>query len=209
MPANLACIDGMPRLGVVLISAVLVSAWTADKVQAIPIAASAATAVAQSDAPILSAAPGHSVTYEIGDALNMAYVERDRMSSVDLLLRLQGVRFQGRIGRQQVEMTMEGSRIDGKIGERPIALSAERTGAQLHIDGMFGSRTISLTVDPRSLRGQVGPCQYELALQRRAYAGRVFCGSGAPLRMRLKIPVSLAAKGDVELSALLAALLVR
>jgi hypothetical protein len=54
----------------------------------------------------------------------------------------------------------------------------------------------------------VGLCRYDLSLLRGAYVGRVFCG-GDPLRMTLTIPVSLAARGDVELAALLTSILVR
>jgi hypothetical protein len=157
---------------------------------------------------IVTTKAGNAVEYEIGDALNMAYVERDRLDSVDVTLRRKRSRFFGRIGRQRVNISMEGSLISGTIGDRPISLRAERTMAQLHIDGAFGARAIALTVDPVSLRGQVGLCQYELSLQRGAYAGRVLCGADS-LRARLTIPVSLASRSDAELSVMLTALLVR
>jgi hypothetical protein len=158
---------------------------------------------------IVTTRPGNAVEYEIGDALNMAYVERDRLDSVDVTLRRRkGSHFSGRIGRQRVQISMDGSQISGTIGDRLISLRAERTGTQLHIDGAFGARAIALTMDPTSLRGQVGLCQYELSLQRGAYVGRVLCG-GNPLRVRLTIPVSLASRSDVELSVMLTALLVR
>lgn len=162
----------------------------------------------QDDAQIVATRPGNTVDYEVGDALNMAYVERDRLVSVDVILRRVRSRFHGQIGHQPVEITMEGSHIGGHIGNRTIVLLAVRASGQLHVDGMFGARSIALVVDPRSLRGQVGLCRYELSLQRGAYAGRVFCG-GAPLRMSLTIPVSLAARGDVEVAVLLTSLLVR
>ena len=154
------------------------------------------------------AQPGTSVASEIGDPLNTAYVERDRLESVDVVLRRHHAPYQGRIGHQRMEITMEGSHIGGLIGDRPISLRAERARGHLHVDGMFGARAIALTVHPPSLRGKVGPCRYDLSVPRDSYEGHVFCG-GYPRRMSFTLPVALAARGDVELSALLAALLVR
>lgn len=110
--------------------------------------ASGGTATSESP-QIVSTRPGNTVTYEIGDALNMAYVERDRLESVDVVLRRRRARFQGRIGRQRVEIDLQGSHIGGVIGDRPISLQAGRARGQLHVDGMFGAREIgSSTLSP-------------------------------------------------------------
>ncbi|HVZ73140.1 MAG TPA: hypothetical protein VHJ20_12250 [Polyangia bacterium] len=186
-----------------LVAASLVGSATG---RAAPDATAAVSADTARD-PIVTTCPGSAVEYELGDAQNLAYVQRDRLDSVDVQLRRRGSRLDGRIKRLRVELELNDGQIVGVFGDRSISLRTERLRGQLRIDGMFGARAIALTLDPQALLGEVGLCRFSLAQRRGSYVGHVFCG-GDPLRVRLTIPVSLAARGDVELAAMLTSLLV-
>jgi hypothetical protein len=78
----------------------------------------------------------------------------------------------------------------------------------LQVAGRFGSRGIALDLGPRLIAGEVGPCRYDLRLEGDEYLGTVGCGT-RPRSARLKLPVALIVRDDVELAAMLTALLAR
>jgi hypothetical protein len=156
---------------------------------------------------VLATQPGGTLSFEVGNALNVARIDREGVSSVDVKLRRSGDRLRGRVGRQPVSMVMEGSSVTGTVGDRPVQLLAQRVGDSLSVTGAFGARAISLRLGLRSLAGQVGPCQYQLTFDRTAYRGWVACG-GRPEGVRLSIPATLAARTDAEIAAIMTPLLV-
>ena len=117
-----------------------------------------------------------------------------------------GLLVNGSVGGEPVTMRLEPSRLDGHIGDNPIGLDVVRAGEELRIMGTFGVRAVALEVRATGIDGQVGPCFFRLAPEQGIYFGQVSCG-GPPRQVRLTIPVSLAARPDAELAAMLVSLL--
>jgi hypothetical protein len=155
---------------------------------------------------VFSTQPGSILSFEVGNALNIARIDRQGVSSVDVKLRRSGDHLRGRVGRLPVSMSLNGNEVTGRIGDRPVTLSAQRGGSGLSITGAFGARAVSLILSSRAVEGQVGPCRYQLTFDRNAYRGWVGCG-GHPEAVRLAMPATLAARSDVEVAALVTPLL--
>jgi hypothetical protein len=164
--------------------------------------------VAMLGAGVLEAAPGQTLRYAIGDDVEVANVNRDGLSSSDVNLRKTPGRLTGSVGSDSITMRLEPSRLDGRIGDNPIGLDVIRSGDGLQIMGTFGTRAVALEVRPRRIHGQVGPCFFRLAPDQGIYLGQVSCG-GPPRQVRLSVPVSLVARPDDELAAMLVSLLAR
>jgi hypothetical protein len=160
------------------------------------------------DNRLLKAMPGQTLRYSIGDNVQVADVSQGGFFSADVNLRTRPGRLNGSVGRQPVTMRLEPNRLDGHIGDDPIGLDVVRSGEELQIMGRFGTRAVALQVRPSAIDGQVGPCFFRLAPERGIYFGWVSCG-GPPRQVRLTLPVSLVARPDEELAAMLVSLLAR
>ena len=156
----------------------------------------------------LSARPGDSLFLIVGDRITTARVDRGGISSRGLSLQLSGDKLRGEVGGQRVEVELRGPRITGRIGRREIALEVGRTDAALKVTGQFGARAVSEELAPSAVTAEVGPCRYVLKFQKMEYAGQVGCGA-QPEPVRLRVPVALIARRDVEIAALFTALLAR
>jgi hypothetical protein len=157
---------------------------------------------------LLEATPGQTLRYSIGEEVQVADVSRDGFFSADVNLRKLPGRLNGSVGREPVTMRLEPNRLDGHIGDNPIGLDVIRAGDGLRIMGQFGVRAVALEVRSSSIDGQVGPCFFRLAPEQGIYFGQVSCG-GPPRQVRLTLPVSLVARPDAELAAMLVAILAR
>jgi hypothetical protein len=160
------------------------------------------------EARAVAAQPGDSLLLIVGDRITVARVDRARVWCRDVRLRLDGEHLRGRVSGQSVELEMNEARVSGKIGSQPVSLVVERFDGALRVRGRFGARAIDEALTPRAISAEIGPCRYELRLARNEYEGQVTCG-GQPEGVRLRIPATLAARGDVELAALLTAILAR
>jgi hypothetical protein len=157
---------------------------------------------------VLAARPGDSLFFVVGDRITTARVDRGGISSRGLTLRLSGDRLQGVVGGQRVDIRLRSPRIEGRIGRLEIALEVGRSEGALKVTGRFGARAVSEALAPAAVNAEVGPCRYALKFQRTEYAGQVTCG-GQPEPVHLSVPAALVARSDVEIAALLTALLVR
>jgi hypothetical protein len=155
---------------------------------------------------LLEAAPGQTLRYSVGDQAQVAEVSREGLFSGQVSLRKLPGRLDGSIGGEAVTMRLEPNRLDGHIGDNPIGLDLVRSGDQLRIMGSFGVRAVALEVRAGSIDGQVGPCFFRLAPEQGIYFGQVSCG-GPPRQVRLTVPVSLVARPDDEVAAMLVSLL--
>jgi hypothetical protein len=156
----------------------------------------------------LAAQPGDSLLLIVGDRITVARVDRAGVWCRDVRLRLDGERLRGRVSGQNVELDMSDGRVSGKIAAQAVSLLVARADGALRVTGRFGARAIDEELTPRAISAEIGPCRYELRLGRNEYGGQVSCG-GQPEGVRLRVPATLAARGDVELAALLTAILAR
>jgi hypothetical protein len=156
----------------------------------------------------LSAAPGETLQYSTGDDVHVARVTREGMTSGDVVLRRSGDGLRGVVGAEPVALSVDPRRLAGTIGDARIALDVVRSPGRMEVVGHFGTRSVALDLRPDLIEGQVGPCWYRMPLERGAYSGRVACG-GAAEPVRLTVPVSLLARPDGEIAAMVTALLAR
>lgn len=160
------------------------------------------------EAPLLASTPGQVLSFTVGDSVRVANVSREGLSGDAVELQRSADRLRGRVGTQGVDMRLEPGRLDGSIGDHKIALDVWRSGDRLQIAGNFGERTVGMSVSFKDLHAQIGPCWYKLALVLGSYRGYVSCGGPAE-QVELKVPVSLVARDDRELAAMLTALFAR
>ena len=159
-------------------------------------------------ATLLEATPGQTLRYADGDEVVVANVNREGLSGADVNLRRSPGRLSGSVGTEPVALKLEPNRLDGHIGDNPIGLDVLRSGDELQIMGAFGNRAVALNVRANLVDGQVGPCFLRLAPQQGIYFGRISCG-GPPRQVRFTVPVSLVARPDDELAAMLVSILAR
>jgi hypothetical protein len=160
------------------------------------------------DKPLLVAAPGQTLRYSIAEEVQVADVSRNGLFSAGVTLRKLPGRLDGSVGREPVTMRLEPNRLDGRIGDDPIGLDVVRSGDELRVMGRFGVRAVALEVRSSGIDGQVGPCFFRLGPEQGIYFGQVSCG-GPSRQVRLTVPVSLVARPDEELAAMLVSLLAR
>ena len=103
---------------------------------------------------------------------------------------------------------MKDDRVSGTIGAQAVSLQVMRSGGALKVVGRFGAHAIDEDLRPSAVIAEIGPCGYDLRFARNEYTGQVTCG-GQPEGVQLRVPATLAARGDVRLAALLTAILAR
>jgi hypothetical protein len=156
----------------------------------------------------LAAQPGDALLLTVGDDASVAHVDRDGLTSQSVDLHRSGTGLEGHVGVASVSLGFGPGRITGQIGDDPVALDVVRVPGALHVMGRFGIRRVAFELAPQVVGGDLGSCFYSLRLQTTDYAGDVTCG-GQPQPVQLQIPVALIERSDVELAALLVAVLAR
>lgn len=159
-------------------------------------------------APLLASSPGQVLSFTVGDNVRVANVSREGFAGDGVVLDRSADRLRGRVGTQPVQIRLDPERLDGTIGDHKIALDVWRAGDRLQIAGDFGERTVAMSVSFRDIHAQIGPCWYKLGLVLGTYRGYVSCGGPAE-QVQLKVPVSLVARDERELAAMLTALFAR
>lgn len=157
---------------------------------------------------LLEATPGQTLRYAVGDNVVVANVNREGLTSGDVNLRRSPRRLIGSVGAEPVTLKLEPNRLDGQVGDNPIGLDVLRTGDELQIMGQFGNRAVALDVRANRIDGRVGPCFVRLTPEQGIYFGQMSCG-GPPRQVRLAVPVSLVARPDDELAAMLVSIMAR
>ena len=163
---------------------------------------------AAGSAPLLAAAPNQSLTFAVGDKVQVADVTREGMTDADISLRSFPGHLRGHVGGEPVDLRLEPRRVAGTLGNHAVGLDVIRSGARLEVAGTFGVRAVAMSISRHSIEAQIGPCDYRLPLSSGHYRGVVTCGDG-PADVDLSIPVALVARDDRELAAMLTALLAR
>jgi hypothetical protein len=160
------------------------------------------------ESPTLAASPGGTLTFTVGDEVRAIDVSRDGVTGDGIELREFPGHLRGHVGSEPVDLALAAPRISGQIGDLPVSLDMLPTKNGLRVAGRFGEREVALVAGPRAIDADVGPCRYRLILSGVAYVGQIACGA-APEDVRLEIPVSLVAKSDAEILAMLVAILAR
>jgi hypothetical protein len=174
--------------------------------------AAAAGVTAPAPAPIasvgnrvLAAQPGNTLTLEVGLQTSFTSVDRDHVAGRTVDLQRVGDRLRGFVGDEESDLVLFPSRVAGHVGAHPVSLLIERREGALAINGTFGRRAVALSLHPRSIDGDVGPCRYNLHNQMGDYVGTAACG-GRPTPVRLELPVALVTRDDAEVAAIVTAL---
>jgi hypothetical protein len=157
---------------------------------------------------VLAASPGDVMTLTVGDEAHAFTVSREGLRGEGIELRAFPGHLRGHVGRESVDMSLASPRITGLIGDREISLDMLPARQGLRVAGRFGAREVALTARPEQIDGAIGPCLYRMRLSNGTYAGDVACG-GEPVHVVLDVPAALVARPDVELAAILVALLAR
>jgi len=157
---------------------------------------------------ILASSPGHDLLLTVGDDVRTAHVTREGLSSNGVTLTRFPGRLAGHVGVESVDLRIEPGRLEGQIGDRGIGLDVVRAGDVLQVMGTFGARSVAMEVRHNGIHAQIGPCWYSLSLISGSYRGSVACGA-RPQVLALSVPVAFVAQDDVELAAMLTALLAR
>jgi hypothetical protein len=154
---------------------------------------------------VLAAQPGNTLTLEVGPQTSFTAVDRDHVAGHAVDLQRVGNRLRGFVGDEESDLILFPSRVAGHVGTHPVSLLIERRDGALAINGTFGRRAVALSLHPRSIDGDVGPCRYNLRNQVGEYVGTAACG-GRPTPVRLELPVALVTREDAEIAAIVTAL---
>jgi hypothetical protein len=195
-------------LAVVLLAAVGGSGARAFGQAGAPAPAPAAAPPVSPNRRTLAAQPGEALNLTIGNDASVAHVDRDGLTSQTVDLHRSGAGMDGHVGVAAVSLTFGPGRVTGQIGDDPVALDVVRVSGALRVMGRFGIRRVALELAPQVIGGDLGSCFYVLQLQATDYGGEVSCG-GQPQSVQLQIPVALIERPDVEIAALLTAVLAR
>lgn len=168
----------------------------------------AAAAPASVDNRILAARPGDTLIFGLGDRSSHFHVSRQDIQGDQLYLRRFPGHLRGHVSAEPVDLAVIPPAITGFLGDRTVMLEVLTGEIGLDIAGHFGFREVRLSLEMDRIRGEVGPCRYELDLHRGTYEGHVGCG-GPPERVSLIVPVTFVARPTAEIAAMLVAILAR
>ena len=167
--------------------------------------ASAATPMVSVENRVLAAQPGNTLTLEIGPQTSFTSVDRDHVAGRAVDLQRVGDHLRGFVGDEESDLQLAPGRVTGHVGSHAVSMQVERRAGALAINGTFGRRIVALTLHPRSIDGDVGPCRFELRNQVGDYVGTAACG-GRPTTVRMELPVALVTRDDAEVAAIVTAL---
>jgi hypothetical protein len=188
-----------------MLAIALFLAATAGAPSAVPGGLAAAPAVSVENR-VLGAQPGNTLTLEMGTQTTFTAVDRKHVQGHTIDLERVADHLRGFVGDEETDLTLAPDHITGHVGARPVSLDVARNNGALEIHGDFGRRVIALSLHPRSIDGDVGPCRYALRNQVGEYVGTASCG-GRPTPVRMDLPVALVTREDPELAAIMTALL--
>jgi hypothetical protein len=160
------------------------------------------------DNRILAARPGDTLIFGLGDRSSHFHVSREDIQGDRLYLRRFPGHLRGQVSAEPVDLALSPPRITGVLGDRNVMLEVIAGQVGLDIAGHFGFREVRLTLEMDRIRGEVGPCRYDLTCRRGIYEGHVDCG-GPPERVSLIVPVTFIARPTTEIAAMLVAILAR
>ncbi|RKH11619.1 hypothetical protein D7Y13_32675 [Corallococcus praedator] len=134
-----------------------------------------------------------------------ASVDAQGLQGPDLRLRMTNDALRGQAFQRPVDLKLSDQRIQGTVGQEPVNLSVRERPGVVEMAGNFAGQPSSLTLSPDELTGSVGPCGYNLIIERdrKHYSGTRACGDQREDNVHLAIPESL---GEDSASGRMAAL---
>jgi hypothetical protein len=169
------------------------------------LAAASSSALAE-DEPLLASTPGQALSLIVGGKVRIAQVTRDGLASQGVFLTREPGRLGGRVGTEPVDLRFGQGRIGGSVGSGPVALDVSRTRERMKVAGRFGARAVAMELRPTAIHADIGPCSYSLTLMLGRYRGYAFC-RGPTQTVELTVPAALLGRSDLEIAAMLTALL--
>lgn len=145
-----------------------------------------------------------------GEQVIEAKLQEGGLVGPGIRIERQGAALGGHVERERVWLRWNNASISGLVGDEPIDLQVLPSGQADTVIGSVGGDRAELTVQPTSIRGQIGACRYELELAGDEYAGWRDCGETTlPLATSLRLPRGMARLPDAERVAMLVPLLAR
>lgn len=157
---------------------------------------------------VLASRPGGTLSFTVGDDVRVFEVSRDALVGDDVELRRYPGHLRGRVGSEPVDLALAPPRITGQLGDHAVSLDMIPVTDGIQVAGRFGAREVVLHVRMQGIDGATGPCAYHLKPMQSRYQGDISCG-GEPEQVQLEVPVALVARSDVEVAAMLVAVLAR
>ncbi|WP_148282368.1 hypothetical protein [Corallococcus coralloides] len=138
-----------------------------------------------------------------------ASVDAQGLQGPDLKLQLSDNALTGQAFQRPVDLKLSGRHIEGTVGEKPVELTVTARPDVVETMGTFAGQPSSLTLSPDALTGSVGPCGYNLIIERdrRHYRGTRACGDQRENDVLVSIPKSLEKAPATERMAALSVLL--
>lgn len=138
-----------------------------------------------------------------------ASVDAQGIQGPDMKLQFSDNALKGQAFQRPVDLKLPGRHIEGTVGGKPVDLTVTERPDVVETMGTFAGQPSSLTLSPDALTGSVGPCGYNLIIERdrRHYRGTRACGDQRDNDVFIAIPKSLERKPATERMAALSVLL--
>ncbi|RKH48885.1 hypothetical protein [Corallococcus llansteffanensis] len=122
-----------------------------------------------------------------------ASVTAQGLQGPDLRLQLTDDALRGQAFQRPVDLKLSDQRIQGTVGQQPVDLSVRERPEVVEMSGNFAGQPSSLTLSPDELAGSVGPCGYNLIVDRdrKHYRGTRACGDQREDNVKVAIPEAL------------------
>ncbi|MBN8226706.1 hypothetical protein JYK02_04200 [Corallococcus macrosporus] len=122
-----------------------------------------------------------------------ASVDAQGLQGPDLRLRMTDNALQGQAFQRPVDLKLSDRRIQGTVDQKPVDLTVRERPDVVEAMGTFAGQPSTLTLSPDALTGSVGPCGYNLIIERdrKHYRGTRACGDTRENDVLVAIPRSL------------------
>ncbi|WP_147445432.1 hypothetical protein [Corallococcus aberystwythensis] len=122
-----------------------------------------------------------------------ASVDAQGLQGPEVKLRMTDSALQGQAFERPVDLKLSDQRIQGTVDQKPVDLTVRERPEVVEMMGTFAGQPSSLTLSPDALTGSVGPCGYNLIIERdrKHYRGTRACGDQRENDVFLAIPKPL------------------
>lgn len=122
-----------------------------------------------------------------------ATVDAQGLQGPDLRLQLSDTALKGQAFQRPVDLKLSDQRIQGTVDQKPVDLTVRERPGVVEALGTFAGQPSSLTLSPDELTGSVGPCGYNLIIERdrKHYRGTRACGNERENDVYVAIPRAL------------------
>ncbi|WP_375760815.1 hypothetical protein [Corallococcus exercitus] len=122
-----------------------------------------------------------------------ASVGAQGLQGPDLRLQMSDDALKGQAFQRPVDLKLSDRRIQGTVDQKPVNLTVAERPDVVEVMGTFAGQPSSLTLSPDALTGSVGPCGYNLVIERdrKHYRGTRACGDERENGVSVAIPKAL------------------